>query len=69
MLDGKFGLNGYVGFIIAVLIVVIGAIIVGWGAIYVQRKNATDYYTINTSSLQMKSVDNKNAITYHKVKE
>ncbi|PAF45353.1 DUF4006 family protein [Helicobacter sp. 11S02629-2] len=68
-MNGRFGLNGYTGFIIAVLLVVIGAVIVGWGAIYVQRKNATDYYTINTSSLQMKSVDNSKAITYHKVKE
>ncbi|RDU72545.1 DUF4006 domain-containing protein [Helicobacter aurati] len=54
-------LNSLVGFILAVLIVVLAAVIVGYNAIRVQQSTATTFYTIDTQSLKKKDGNNHKA--------
>lgn len=54
-------LNSLVGFILAVLLVVGAAIIVGYNAIRVQQSTSTAFYTIDTQSLKKKDTANNKA--------
>lgn len=54
-------LNSLVGFILAVLLVVGAAIIVGYNAIRVQQSTSTIFYTIDTQSLKKKDAANSKA--------
>ncbi|STQ85319.1 DUF4006 family protein [Helicobacter muridarum] len=54
-------LNSLVGFILAVLLVVGAAIIVGYNAIRVQQSTSTTFYTIDTQSLKKKDAANSKA--------
>lgn len=56
-------LNSLVGYVLAVLLVVGAAAIVGYNAIRIQKDTATSYYTIDTQSLHKKDANNRNAIT------
>lgn len=51
-------LNSIVGFFLAVILVVVGAFIVGYNAINIQQEQATNNYTIDIDKLQKNSVDN-----------
>lgn len=51
-------LNSLVGFILAVLLVVAAAVIVGYNAVRVQKSTATTFYSIDTQNL--KKIDTKN---------
>ncbi|RDU61454.1 DUF4006 family protein [Helicobacter sp. MIT 14-3879] len=54
-------LNSLVGFVLAVLIVVAAAAIVGYNAIRVQKSTATTFYTIDSQSLKKKDFNNHQA--------
>lgn len=54
-------LNSLVGFVLAVLLVVIAAVIVGYNAIRVQQSTATAFYTIDTQNLKKKDSGNHKA--------
>lgn len=54
-------LNSLVGYVLAVLLVVGAAAIVGYNAIRIQKDTATSYYTIDTQELQKKNADNRQA--------
>lgn len=62
MNDGYFSSNGLIGFIIAVLLVVSIAIIFSVCAINVQKREATNYYNMDTSKIEM--INNTNAKHY-----
>ncbi|MWV63064.1 DUF4006 family protein [Helicobacter saguini] len=54
-------LNSLVGYLLAVLLVVGAAAIVGYNAIRIQSDTATKYYTLDTQDLQKKNTANQNA--------
>ncbi len=59
-MNGLFGINGLLGFLVAVLLVVGLAIGFGIVAADVQKSNSTNYYQIKDSqNIESKSVDNK----------
>lgn len=55
-------LNSVFGYALAIILVLIGAFIVGYNAIRIQKANSTAYYKIDTSILTTKSLNNKNAV-------
>lgn len=55
-------LNSLVGFFLAVLLVVAGAVVVAYNAISIQRSTATTFYSIDTNSLKKIDTANKEAI-------
>lgn len=64
-------LNSLVGFLLAVLIVVIAAVIVGYNAVKIQQSSATTFYSIDSHNLKKNDIANRNAfkITESKEKE
>lgn len=56
-------LNSLFGFFLAVAIIVIVAILLGFKAIKVQEREALNYYTVDHGSLKSHDVNNKNAYT------
>lgn len=56
-------LNGLVGFFLAVILVVVAAVVVGYNAIRIQNNQAESYYKIDTQILQKNSINNHKAIT------
>ncbi len=66
MNGGYFSLNGLTGFIIAVLLVVSIAIIFSVCAINVQKREATNYYNMDTSKIEMINSANSK---YYKMQE
>ncbi|OBV29441.1 hypothetical protein BKN38_02405 [Helicobacter sp. CLO-3] len=59
-MNGLFGINGLLGYLVAVLLVVGLAIGFGICAASVQSANAQNYYKIdNYQDIQSKSADNK----------
>lgn len=54
-------LNSLVGFLLAVLLVVIAAGIVGYNALRVQQSTATEFYSLNSQSLKKNDTANKEA--------
>ncbi|PAF42941.1 DUF4006 family protein [Helicobacter sp. 11S03491-1] len=58
-MNGLFGINGLLGYIVAVVLVVGAAVCFGAAAIYIQKSQATHYYKIqDQSAIKMKSLDN-----------
>lgn len=53
-----FGLNGLLGLLIAVILVLGLAFLLGKKSVEVQQQEATNAYTLNAGGIQMKSVDN-----------
>lgn len=45
-------LNSLVGFVLAVVLVLVAAAVVGYNAIRVQKSTATSFYTIDSQSLR-----------------
>lgn len=62
-----FGLNGLLGFLIAVVLVVGLAIGLGYVSVLVQQKESTNYYNIDRSAIEMK--DTQNTQHYKLIKE
>lgn len=62
-----FGLNGLLGFLIAVVLVVGLAIGLGYVSVLVQQKESTNYYNIDRSAIEMK--DTQNTQYYKLIKE
>lgn len=59
-MNGLFGINGLLGYLVAVVLVVALAIGFGICAASVQSANAQNYYQINNyQDIQSKSADNK----------
>lgn len=57
-MSGLFGINGLTGYIVAVLLVVGGAVVAGAGAIYAQKSQSTHYYKIqDQTSIKMYNSD------------
>lgn len=54
-------LNSLVGFLLAVVLVVVAAGIVGYNAIRVQKSTATTFYSIDSQSLKKSDVSNRDA--------
>ncbi|PAF54524.1 hypothetical protein BKH42_01040 [Helicobacter sp. 13S00482-2] len=58
-MNGLFGINGLLGYIVAVLLVVGLAVGFGFAAVSIQKSQATNYYKIdNQANIKMKSKDN-----------
>ncbi len=59
-MNGLFGINGLLGFLVAVVLVVALAIIFGITAANVQHSNAQNHYQIKElQKIQPNSIDNK----------
>ncbi|PAF44831.1 DUF4006 family protein [Helicobacter sp. 11S02596-1] len=59
-MNGLFGINGLLGYLVAVLLVVGAAGVFGFAAIHIQKSQATNYYKIdNQDAIKMKSVGNE----------
>lgn len=58
-MNGLFGINGLLGYIVAVLLVVGLAAGLGYMAVNTQKSQATNYYKIdNQTGIKMKSKEN-----------
>ena len=62
MNGGYFSLNGLTGFIIAVVLLLSVVVKFGICAINVQKREATNYYNIDTSKIEM--IDSANSQHY-----
>lgn len=62
-----FGLNGLLGFFIAVILVVGSAVVLGYIGIVVQQREADNHYRLDTGAIEMKNI--KNSQYYKLVKE
>ncbi|PAF49556.1 hypothetical protein BKH41_02515 [Helicobacter sp. 12S02232-10] len=59
-MNGLFGINGLLGYLIAVLLVVGAAILFSIAAINIQKTQAVSYYKIdNQDAIKMKSIGNE----------
>lgn len=59
-MNGLFGINGLLGFLVAVVLVVVLALMFGMLAASIQSENAQNYYIIKDSGhIEAQSVDNK----------
>lgn len=68
MNGGYFSLNGLTGFIIAVVALLSIVVILGICAVNVQKNEATNYYNLDASKIEM--INNSNAQHYQlKTKE
>lgn len=56
-------LNSLFGFFLAVILIIIAAILLGYKSIKVQEREATNYYSVDYNSLKSHDVNNKNAYT------
>ncbi|BDQ29356.1 hypothetical protein NHP190002_00510 [Helicobacter ailurogastricus] len=65
MMNGLFGLNGILGNLLVVVILLILVAFLGLKAVHIQQEEATHYYKLDTQSLQM--FGNKHE--FYKVKE
>lgn len=54
-------LNSLVGFLLAVVLVVVAAGIVGYNAVRVQQSTATTFYSIDSHSLKKNDTANRDA--------
>ncbi len=61
-----FGLNGLLGLLIAVILVVGLAFLLGKKGIQAQVEESTNYYSIDKNSIKMKSVENANSYKLEK---
>ncbi|MCE3037374.1 DUF4006 family protein [Helicobacter sp. faydin-H20] len=61
-----FGINGILGLLIAVVLLLVVVFLLGYQGIMIQKEQASNYYTIDRSAVEMKSVDN---IQYYKLKD
>lgn len=58
-MNGLFGINGLLGYVVAVLLVVALAAGLGYAAVSAQKSQATNYYKIdNQAGIKMKSKEN-----------
>lgn len=58
-MNGLFGLNGLVGYIIAVVLLLTVVFILGSNGVAIQKANATNYYTVeNPFEIQMINENN-----------
>ncbi|RDU65621.1 DUF4006 family protein [Helicobacter sp. MIT 14-3879] len=62
MNGGYFSLNGLVGFFIAVVLLLVIVAIFAFSAVGVQKREATNYYTIDTQKAVM--IDTSNSKHY-----
>ena len=62
-----FGLNGLFGLLIAVVLVVALAIILGFYGVKAQQQEATHFYTLDKNAIKM--IDTNNASYYKLEKE
>lgn len=60
--NGYFSLNGLLGFFIAVVLLLSIVVILGFCAVNIQKREATNYYTIDTQKAIM--IDSSNASHY-----
>lgn len=60
MNNGYFGLNGLLGFFISIVILLSIVAVLGSMAISIQKKEATNYYSIDEANVKMIDVSNKN---------
>ena len=60
MNGGYFSLNGLVGFIIAVVLLLAIVVSLGICAIGVQKREATNYYNLDTANIEMVNSSNEN---------
>ncbi|RDU58172.1 DUF4006 family protein [Helicobacter sp. MIT 99-5507] len=67
MNGGYFSLNGLTGFIIAVVLLLAIVVVLGVCAVNVQKKEATNYYNLDATNIEM--VNNSNAQHYQLKKE
>lgn len=63
MNNGYFGLNGLFGLFIAVLLLLLIVGILGCLAVNIQKKEATNYYNID--SVNVKMIDTSNRDSYY----
>ncbi|MCE3039691.1 DUF4006 family protein [Helicobacter anatolicus] len=61
-----FGINGILGLLIAVVLLLIVVFLLGYQGIMIQKEQASNYYTIDRSAVEMKSIDN---IQHYKLKD
>lgn len=60
-MNGLFGINGLLGYLVAVVLVVVLAIGFGYVAVSVQNANAQNYYEFKDyKGIKAQSVENKN---------
>lgn len=58
-MNGLFGVNGLLGFIVAVVLLLSVVFCLGYTAVVTQSAQANNHYTIeNANTLQMRSADN-----------
>ena len=62
MNGGYFSLNGLVGFIIAVVLLLAIVVILGVCAVNIQKREATNYYNLDATNIEM--VNSSNAQHY-----
>lgn len=60
MNNGYFGLNGLLGFFISIVILLLIVAVLGCMAVSIQKKEATNYYSIDEANVKMIDVSNKN---------
>ncbi|MCE3038812.1 DUF4006 family protein [Helicobacter anatolicus] len=61
-----FGINGILGLLIAVVLLLVVVFLLGYQGIMIQKEQASNYYTIDRSAVEMKSIDN---IQHYKLKD
>lgn len=61
-----FGINGILGLLIAVVLLLVVVFLLGYQGIVIQKEQASNYYTIDRSAVEMKSIDN---IQHYKLKD
>lgn len=53
MMNGLFGLNGILGNLIVVVVLLVAVVFFGLKAVHIQQEESTHYYKLDTKSLQM----------------
>lgn len=67
-MDNKyFHLNGLLGFLISIIVLLLIVVLFGFKAVNIQKREATNYYRIDSTNVKM--IDAKNRNNYHTVGE
>ena len=61
-----FGLNGLLGLLIAVVLVLVLAFLLGKKGVETQAGESTNYYSIDKNAIKMKSVENASSYKLEK---